>query len=241
MADVNVSVMCASTVTSDAELSPVIWAIQEDLNQNGHLWNLGQINLNHIPQGDAPLAGAWQLVFLDDSDQAAALGYHDQTAEGLPLGKVFVRTIQSYRSSVSRVASHEMWEMAVDPHMNRYTPVLSDRRRYIVEVGDLLSLDSQTRLDSSGVVLSGIALPAAYYPGYGTRYDIGGMLTAPLPSVQPSYGAYLMWEGGAGWECHVPPCADHLAFLAMRPEIGSRRHRRMMGPQHWRRSTVRVR
>ena len=40
-------------------------------------------------------------MFLDNSDQAGALAYHDLTNEGLPLSKVFVKTIQADNASVS--------------------------------------------------------------------------------------------------------------------------------------------
>src|SRR5438105_4204939 len=36
--------------------------------------------------------GAWAMIFLDDADQAGALGYHDLTPDGLPVSKVFVKT-----------------------------------------------------------------------------------------------------------------------------------------------------
>src|SRR5438105_9225671 len=37
--------------------------------------------------------GAWAMVFLDDTDRADWFGYHDLTPDGLPLSKIFVRTI----------------------------------------------------------------------------------------------------------------------------------------------------
>jgi hypothetical protein len=62
--------------------------------------------------------GAWAMAFLDDSDQASASAYHDLTPEGLPLAKVFVRTIRAHGEEVSVAASHELAEMLVDPAMN---------------------------------------------------------------------------------------------------------------------------
>jgi hypothetical protein len=40
-----------------------------------------------------PAPDGWWLVFLDNSDQAGALAYHDLTNEGLPLSKVFVNLL----------------------------------------------------------------------------------------------------------------------------------------------------
>lgn len=148
----------------------------------------------------------------------------------MSLGKTFARTTEEYGQSISRVGSHEGFEALVDPAINRYAPSAPDGREYAIEVGDLLSLDSQGRQGLGGVLLSGIALPATYYANYGTQYDIGGMLSQPLPDVRPSEGAYLMWRGGASWA----------PSILIPPAHGSRRHRRMMGVGNWKRSTVAV-
>jgi len=50
--------------------------------------------LPFIPKNQMPAAGSWWLVFLDNSDQAGALAYHDLTNDGLPISKVFVKTLQ---------------------------------------------------------------------------------------------------------------------------------------------------
>jgi len=71
-----------------------------------------------VPQGDSPAAGSWWLVSLDDSDQASALGYHDMTSEGLPLGKVFGTTNLKFGTNWTVTASHELLEMLGDPSIN---------------------------------------------------------------------------------------------------------------------------
>ena len=55
---------------------------------------------------------------LDDSDQASALGYHDMTSEGLPLGKVFGTTNLKFGTNWTVTASHELLEMLGDPSIN---------------------------------------------------------------------------------------------------------------------------
>ena len=65
-----------------------------------------------------PAAGTWWVVFLDDGDLAEALAYHDLTNEGLPISKVFVRSILADKASPSVGATHEICEMAVDPWLN---------------------------------------------------------------------------------------------------------------------------
>lgn len=46
------------------------------------------------------------------------MAYHDLTNEGLPISKVFVKTILADKTSVSVGATHEICEMAVDPWLN---------------------------------------------------------------------------------------------------------------------------
>jgi len=46
-------------------------------------------------------SGAWAMAFLDDADQPGALAYHDLTPDGLPVGKVFVKTTLSNNELVS--------------------------------------------------------------------------------------------------------------------------------------------
>lgn len=66
---------------------------------------------------------AWAMVFLDNADQPGALAYHDLTPDGLPLSKVFVKTILAdpRNGPVSVSASHELVEMLVDPAVNMLT------------------------------------------------------------------------------------------------------------------------
>src|ERR1051325_8278852 len=62
--------------------------------------------------------GAWAFVFLDTADQANALAYHELTPDGLPLSKVFVKTISDAGASLTVAASHELVEMLVGPAIN---------------------------------------------------------------------------------------------------------------------------
>jgi hypothetical protein len=74
--------------------------------------------LEFVPSGAQPPAGTWWLSILDDSDQANALGYHDLTTDGLPIGKVFAGTDLKVGASWSVTASHELLEMLADPNIN---------------------------------------------------------------------------------------------------------------------------
>jgi hypothetical protein len=105
--------------------------------------------------------GAWGLAFLDDADQANALGYHDLTPDGLPLGKVFVRTTLSSKNLVSVTASHELAEMLVDPAINLAAEA-PDGTFYAYEVAD--PVEEET-FDVDGIPMSNFAYPS-WFEGF---------------------------------------------------------------------------
>ncbi len=86
---IQISVINASTVLADDEIQPVVGALQKQVNNEFRsAWGI-DAKLEFVPNGMQPPEGTWWLAILDDSDQAGALGYHDVTTEGLPMGKVF--------------------------------------------------------------------------------------------------------------------------------------------------------
>ena len=60
----------------------------------------------------------WQFIYFDDADAARALGYPDLTKDGQPVSKIFVKTTLADNQLVSVTASHELFEMAIDPIAN---------------------------------------------------------------------------------------------------------------------------
>ena len=116
---IEIAVINESTVISDTQVQAMIPAFQTQWNRDlSAIWNLDQATFTFTPKDQQPPAASWWVVFLDDSDQAGALAYHDLTDSGLPISKVFVKTIQTDNTSVSVGATHEICEMAVDPTIN---------------------------------------------------------------------------------------------------------------------------
>jgi len=153
------------------------------------------------------------------------------------MGKVFVETTLGAAQTVSRVLSHEVAELLVDPWMKRMVQV--GNRHYLVEVGDPLSMDSQGYL-IGGVRVSGIALPGYYYET-DNRYDLHGLLPGPLPTA--IHGTFLMWLENNRWQWQMaatdPAQEKNLRIeMYMRPRPGSRRYRRMIGKPQWVRSMI---
>jgi len=232
-----VAVINESTRLSDQEIATHISAVQEQMDRDvGPIWGFA-VKLNQIPKGDPAPNDQWWMVYLDHTDQAFALGYHDLTPSNLPMGKVFVETTLSASQTVSRVLSHETAELLVDPWLKRVVQV--DNRQYLVEVGDPLSMDSQGYL-IGGVRVSGIALPGYYYET-DNRYDLHGLLPGPIPTA--IHGTFLMWFENNGWQWHMaatdPSQEENRKIeIFMRPRPGSRRYRRMIGKSKWVKSVI---
>jgi hypothetical protein len=149
-----IAVINESTAISDADVQKMIPAFDQQWNKDLQpVWGVDAATFNFIPKGRMPPADSWWCVFLDNSDQADALAYHDLTNEGLPISKVFVKTLMQDKASISVGATHELCEMAVDPWLNSAyqdphgtfwagevcDPVESDQYGY--EIGGVLVTD----------------------------------------------------------------------------------------------------
>jgi len=149
-----IALMNELTAISDADVQKMLPAFDQQWNKDlAPIWGVDPASFAFVPKGRMPASGAWWLVFFDNSDQAGALAYHDLTNEGLPISKVFVKTLNADNASVSVGATHELCEMAVDPWLNSAyqdakgvfwageicDPVESDEYGY--KIGDVLVTD----------------------------------------------------------------------------------------------------
>jgi len=185
----DIAVVNHSTLIAEAIVDDIIGALGIQYRQHlGPAWGL----YGHIERLGGPNTGiltSTLLGFFDDADQARALGYHDLTPSGLPLGKVFVRDCLNDGSSVAVVASHEMCEIVCDPWINAWCPDFNDRTRmWIREVCDPVENDDDA-YTIDGVLMSNFVFPAYYMPDQAGPYDYRNRLPGPIPNMLP--GGYL--------------------------------------------------
>jgi hypothetical protein len=199
-----VSVTNNSTVLSDDEIqNQIMPALQHQVSYHFKpYWDSGA-NLRWA--GKIPLPNTWELAFLNDSDQAGALGYHDFDPKALPVAKVFAATDKQYGLSPSVTASHEILEMLADPYINLAAQT-SDTEFYGYEVGDPVEADAdgytinvagrgQPAID---VLVSNFILPLWFISeSAGRQYDYKGLLTKPLEVRQDGYVS--IYTSGQGW------------------------------------------
>lgn len=218
----DVAVLNRATTISDAEVLKIVEALQVQVtNHFSPVWGIGA-HVKFVPKADlTSWKGYWNVVFLDTSDEANALGYHDLTPEGLPLGKVFVKTTKMYGGKVSVTASHELLEMLGDPNINLMAQA-NDGTVYAYENCDAVEADG-LGYQVDGITVSDFVTPEWFsdsLAGHDVRFDFKGHLSGPF---ELAAGGYIsIRRPGQGW---TQVFADEVDPLA-RPRVGSRRERR---------------
>jgi hypothetical protein len=236
MAPIQVAVVNASTVLSDNDVQTALPALQTQVHRDfAPAWGI-DADLTFVPKGAQPLPTAWQLVILDNSDQAGALGYHDVTAQGLPLGKVFAGTDRQYGLQWTVTASHELLEMLADPEINLTVfvqPTASRGTLYAYEVCDACEAD-EFGYRINNTLVSDFVYPAWFetfrQPG-STQFDYGKHIQKPLALLPGGYIGVFDVTRGTGW--HQLTAEEGPVLYRMRPYVGSRRERRRTPRDQW--------
>jgi hypothetical protein len=236
---ISIAVINASTVLSDDQVASAVPALQTQVSQHfAPAWGV-DAQLSVVPAGQSPAPGAWWLVVLDNSDVAGALGYHDLTSEGLPLGKVFAGTDLQYGQQWTVTASHELLEMLADPDINLTAFVQSSAKQgtlYAYEVADPVEADALA-YSIGGVPVSDFVFPAWFEsfrtPG-STQFDFANQVAQPFQLAPGGYIGVFHVSRGGGWTLIT---ADGQTLRhEQRPRVGSRRERRATPREHWQRS-----
>ena len=151
--DRDVAVLNRSTVATDEEVERITGALQQQVDRDfAPAWGV-RTSLTFLPKGVTDgWQGRWNVVVLDTSDEANALGYHDLTPDGLPLGKCFAKTDQMVGAQLSVTMSHELLEMLGDPDVNLQAAD-ENGRIYAYETCDAVEADD-IGYDIDGVVVS---------------------------------------------------------------------------------------
>jgi hypothetical protein len=215
-----------STVLTDEQVKAVLPALQKQVTSDFRAYWEIDATLVFWPKGTALVAGWWQIVVLDDPDQADALGYHELSALGMPLGKVFAKLDLEIGSSWTVTLSHELLEMLGDPDIDtaKQGP---DGKFYALEVSDAVEAD-ELGYQIDGVLLSDFVTPRWFNDQVGMdRYSFKQRVNKPL-ELAP--GGYISVCDGSGWtQLTAEPLlvsGRKLAQAAQTIHRGSRRARR---------------
>jgi hypothetical protein len=228
-----IAVINESTAVADGPVTQMLPAFSAQWNTDlNAAWGVGAAQFTFTPKSTTPAAGTWWVVFLDNSDQADALAYHDLTNEGLPISKIFVKTIQADKASLSVGASHEICEMAVDPWLNS---AYQDSQGvfWAGEVCDPVE-DDQYGYSIDGVLVTDFVTPNWF--GHKDAQGPTDQQGKTKSDFEVLTGGYAQkWDPQKGWQQVTGALAKRFARIATAPK-GSRRERRARQWRHWKRS-----
>src|SRR5581483_9090214 len=226
-----------SSGESDDKIHAVTRALAQQLKDDfGPAWRTGA-HLGFVPSSAKPPAGWWTLAVLDTADVAGALGYHDLTPDGKPLGMAFAGTDRQYGNEISVTLGHELLEMLGDPYIN-LSAQAPDGKFYAWEDCDAVEADS-LGYQVQGVQLSDFVYPAWFGNGAG-KLDQCGHCSSPLEVTPGGYISVFDPGSGQGWtqvQASFEDVASAAELYSALPPVGSRRERRHRGRDAWIRST----
>lgn len=230
-----------STVADDATIIKAIQAIQVQVHRDfAPVWGI-DADIIFQPKGQKLLSGRWQVVVLDTSDQQGALGYHDYTADGQPIGKIFAKSDIESGSSLSVTMSHEILEMLGDPGINLTTMIEIDGKQllYAYENCDAVEAD-EIGYKINGTLVSNFVYPSWFEPYAAKRFDHGGVLKNSFDLAPGGYiGVMDLNKLSAGWTQITARKGGKRDYLLERARLGSRRDRRRTPRAQWMKSTSR--
>jgi hypothetical protein len=218
-----------STVLTDKQVSDVLPALQKQVSSDFcPYWQIDS-TLIFLPKGNVLTKGWWQLVIVDNPDQAGALGYHEMTAQGTPLGKVFAKLDIQSGNSWTVTLSHELLEILGDPWIDTCIQG-SDNNIYALEVCDAVEADS-LGYEIDGVLLSDFVTPSWFEPTALDRKDFKQHTTKQF---ELAVGGYIsIYDQTKGWTQVMAKSTAEVQIPA-----GSRRDRRTVNKNDWRLSAL---
>ncbi len=154
-------------------------------------WDMVPASIVYYANENLIPSGADNLVIFDDADQAGAYGYHQETPDGKPYARVFVRPILNHGGttlsgglSVSSTISHEVCEWLVDRFNNLWA--YGPDGEYAVEICDPVENDSY---EIDGVSVSNFVTKRYFdhLAPTGTQFDYLGKLTKPFTMTPGGY------------------------------------------------------
>lgn len=146
-----IGVINLSTVVNQTQASNMVSAVSTQITRDVcPNWGRSAFPVNLYTSTSSVPTGYAIMYIFDNTDQAGALGYHDELMNGRIYGKIFAHTIMSYgcpilysvtqssNITVSSVLSHEVIELMMDPYVDLWadgTPV-SQGSQYAYELCD---------------------------------------------------------------------------------------------------------
>ena len=230
------AIMNRSTVVPDAAFPPVVAANQKQVSGDFAEYYGKDASLVFVAKSEQPPVGSWQIVVSDTVPMAGALGYHDFTKEGNPIGKVGAMTSMKANALWAVTLSHEILEMLADPDIIRAAFVQQTAVRAMIfayEICDPVEAD-ELAYEIDGVKVSDFVTEQWFEPHrVGVPFSFRKTVQRPM-TLAPGGYISVYRPGGGRWQqinaradLHPPGAATeelrNIVYLAHRAEVDDER------------------
>lgn len=214
--------------TPDQEVLGWIAASKRQMAEDvAPIWQIPPPEMALVPiDVSRPDIDSW-IIVVDDAQQRIGLGYHE-VYNNQPVGYVLVEYTKSYNQQPSRVFSHEVLEMAIDPTMTDTVTV--NEIQYIVEAGDVLAFDA-SGYRKGDVLVSGFATPGYFFLETSSIFSFQKALPGPLPTKDPQGTVLGFYQNGVLEFALQAPTPQLEQFI--QAHLASRRYRRSLSRDRW--------
>jgi hypothetical protein len=226
---IQVSLVNLSTIYKDVDLPILANALQIQVTRDFlPIWGI-DARIFYTPTGKNPTGSHWPLALFDNADVANALGYHDESATGQPLGKIFVATTLADGQKVEVTTSHELLEMLLDPYVQDASQdgsIFWAKEACDMVENDEYLIDIPAGWNGAGtqVPVSNFGLPAWWQSAQPGPYDFLKKLTKPLTLTPGGYASFLdITKPQSGWQQINGRMETADQRVRSRPHLGSRR------------------
>jgi len=233
MLKVPLAVLNATAVIPDDEVARAVAAVQTQVRRDfAPVWQI-DTDIEFIPAKQKAPSNSWWIVILDYSDLGGALGYHDLTNAGLPMGKVFAATDKANGLTWTVTLSHEILEVLADPNINRTALQITSTGGLLhaYEVGDACEAD-EFAYSIDGQLVSDFLYPAWFSPiSSNAQFDYRNQIRRPFELLPGGFSMVYDLTYMTGW--HMLVGDDPRKDYNLRPRVGSRRERRRTDRRRW--------
>ena len=181
-----ISVLNNSTVVGDDDIKNAIPDFQAAMDEDfTPFWAAGA-KLQFISKGQSPPPRSWWIALMDNSDVQDALGYHDLTNDGQPIGKVFAKTDIDNGYDWHITFTHELWEQLADPWICWLAATADLKSIYAVEVADAVEADALA-YKKGNTMISDFVLPTwfeDFWKAGQIQFDFMNHVNGPLKLTQ---------------------------------------------------------
>lgn len=193
-----------SSTDADAKIQQYVEALQTQVTRDYAPLYGANASLRVANKSETLHPKEWLIGIYDDADQAGALGYHDLTANGTPLGKVFTKITRADGGLLSVVMSHELLEMMADPWINQTALDPLTNRLYAYEICDAVEAD-ELGYNINTVRVSDFVKPHFFTrnqaPTKGETYSFNAKLSKPFTLDPGGYLSYIdLNHPSQGWQ-----------------------------------------